>query len=96
MKSTAADLRKAVAELAKAAKRLAQDVPTPPNDVDDGAPLDSRRGTVCYRCRNERQVPDLRLCGHWLERAGFDRGQKFQIQVHSGRLTIRAEPTIEH
>ena len=52
--------------------------------------------TVCYRYRKERQVPDLRLSGQWLEQAGFDRGRKFQIQVHTGRLTLRAEPTVEH
>ncbi len=96
MKSTAASLRETAAELERAAKRLAQEVPAPPNGADEAPVLDCRRGKVCYRYRNERQVPDLRLSGLWLERAGFDRGQKFQIQVGSGRLTIRAESTTEH
>ena len=96
MRSTAANLRKQAAELEKAARRLDQDMPTPPDDGSELTPLDSRRGTVCYRYRKERQVPDLRLSGQWLEQAGFDRGRKFQIQVHTGRLTLRAEPTVEH
>ncbi len=92
MKSTAADLRRAAAELEKAAHRLTQDVPTPPNGAGEAPVQDVRRGKVCYRYRNERQVPDLRLGGQWLERAGFELGQQYQVQVHLGQLTIRAEP----
>ncbi len=96
MRSTAASLRKQAAELERSARRLDQEMPAPPDGEGEMTPLSSRRGTVCYRYRNENQVPDLRLSGQWLERAGFDRGRKFQIQVHAGRLTLRAEPTVEH
>jgi type I toxin-antitoxin system toxin SymE len=35
-------------------------------------------------------VPDLRIFGHWLKRAGFDRGRHYEIEIRAGRLTIRA------
>ncbi|HEX5759539.1 MAG TPA: SymE family type I addiction module toxin [Thermoanaerobaculia bacterium] len=35
-------------------------------------------------------VPDLRISGRWLQRAGFDRGQHYEIEARAGRLTIRA------
>ena len=95
MMSTAANLRATAAELEKAARRLAQEVPTP-SDGPGVAPVqDVRHGKVCYRYRNERQVPDLRLGGLWLERAGFDLGQRYQVTVRDGQLTIHAEPTVE-
>ena len=50
-----------------------------------------RFGTICCRHRGYRRVvPDLRISGHWLQRAGFDRGQHYEIEVRAGRLTIRA------
>jgi len=50
-----------------------------------------RFGTICCRSRGYRRlVPDLRISGHWLERAGFDLGQHYEIEVRAGRLTIRA------
>ncbi|HVF58367.1 MAG TPA: SymE family type I addiction module toxin [Thermoanaerobaculia bacterium] len=50
-----------------------------------------RFGTICCRMRGYRNlVPDLRISGHWLQRAGFDRGQHYEIEVRAGRLTIRA------
>ena len=93
MAKAAASLRATAAELEKAARRLAQEMPQPPKGADEEPTIAYRRGTVCYRYRGERPVPALRLSGQWLERAGFDRGQKFQIQVHTGRLTIRTQPT---
>ncbi len=92
MRSTAASLRATAAELEKAARTLNQEVPTPPNGADEAPVQDFRRGTVCGRYRNDRRVPDLRLCGLWLERAGFDLGRKYQVKVAGGQLTIHAEP----
>ena len=49
-----------------------------------------RFGTICCRMRGYRNlVPDLRISGHWLQRAGFDRGQHYEIEVRAGRLKIR-------
>jgi hypothetical protein len=49
-----------------------------------------RFGTICCRSRGYRRlVPDLRISGRWLQRAGFDR-QHYEIEVRAGRLTIRA------
>ncbi|MCP5116720.1 MAG: type I toxin-antitoxin system SymE family toxin, partial [bacterium] len=75
MRSTAASLRETATELEKAARRLDQEVPAPPDGGDEMTPLNSRRGTVCYLYRKEKQVPHLRLSGQWLEQAGFDRGR---------------------
>ncbi len=93
MRATAANLRANAAELEKAAGLLSQEMPAPAEGNGETPTLELRRGTVCYRYRKENQVPDLRLSGRWLERAGFDRGRKFHVQVHSGRLTLRVEPT---
>jgi Toxin SymE, type I toxin-antitoxin system len=49
-----------------------------------------RFGTICGRWQGRAVVPDLRLSGHWLQRAGFDLGQQYEIEVRAGRLTIRA------
>lgn len=46
--------------------------------------------TVCGKNRGRRRVPDLRLMGVWLERAGFDLGRLCEVKVESGTLTIRA------
>ena len=94
MRAMAARLRKNAAELEKTARRLNQELPQMPTGSGEPAALEERRGTVCGRYRDERRVPDLRLSGQWLERAGFDRGRKFHVQVHSGRITLRAEPTL--
>ena len=95
MRSMAAKLRKSAADLEKASRRLGQEMPPRlAEGVGDPKVLEERRGTVCGRYRKERRVPDLRLSGQWLERAGFDRGRKFHVQVHDGRITLRAEPTM--
>ncbi|HVF60007.1 MAG TPA: SymE family type I addiction module toxin [Thermoanaerobaculia bacterium] len=50
-----------------------------------------RFGTICCRSRGYRNlVPDLRISGRWLQRAGFDLGQNYEIEIRAGRLTIRA------
>lgn len=46
--------------------------------------------TVCGKQRGNRRIPDLRLVGLWLEKAGFDLGRQCEIEVGSGTLTIRA------
>jgi hypothetical protein len=34
-------------------------------------------------------VPDLQLSGKWLGAAGFDLGQRFEVEIEAGKLTIR-------
>ena len=43
-----------------------------------------RDGQWTGSCR----YPMLRLSGLWLQRAGFDIGQRVQVRVHAGRLEI--------
>ena len=41
--------------------------------------------TICCRMRAYRRlVPDLRIFGHWLQRAGFDRGLHYEIKIREG------------
>ena len=44
-----------------------------------------------------RVVPELRLCGIWLERSGFKVGEQVQITIHEGEIIIKpeSEPTQE-
>jgi len=49
-----------------------------------------RFGTVCGRWRDGRRLPDLRMTGRWLEHAGFDLGQEYEVEVEAGKLTIQA------
>ena len=93
MKAAAANLRQTAAELDKAAERVMQEVSAPANDAGDTPPQGFRRGTICGRYRQESRVPHLRLGGKWLARAGFDLGQRYQVKVDAGQLTIRAEAT---
>jgi hypothetical protein len=46
--------------------------------------------TVCGKNRGRQRVPDLRLMGRWLERAGFDLGRLCEVEVEADTLTIRA------
>ena len=101
MRAAAADLRRMAAELEKAAGRLDQQVPLGPPSGGRPAPSNGsgtattpmifRRLTVCGQYQKEHQVPALRLAGKWLRHAGFDLGQKVQVQVTERRLTICAE-----
>ena len=50
----------------------------------------ARLGTVCSRWRAGRQLPEIRMVGCWLEEAGFDLGQEYEIDVAVGQLTIQA------
>ena len=34
--------------------------------------------------------PDLRLSRQWLQAAGFDLGQAYEVEVRGGRLVIQA------
>ena len=49
-----------------------------------------RRLTVGYAHTDERgiRVPNLRLCGHWLQAAGFIIGRHVKIEGNEGRMTI--------
>ena len=49
-----------------------------------------RLATVCGRFQGSGRVPDLRLSGKWLAAVGFGLGQRFEVEVAAGRLTIRA------
>ena len=49
-----------------------------------------RLATICGRWQETGRVPDLRLSGKWLREAGFDLGQRFEVEVEAGKLTIRA------
>lgn len=42
--------------------------------------LGNRFGTICRSRGYRRLVQDLRIPGHWLQRAGFDRGQHYEIE----------------
>lgn len=46
--------------------------------------------TVCGLNQGGRKVPDLRLKGRWLERAGFHPGRHCEVEVTGGILTLRA------
>jgi len=47
-----------------------------------------RAGTICARWRDGGA--ELRLAGRWLEGAGFDLAQEYEVEVGVGRLTIQA------
>jgi toxic protein SymE len=43
------------------------------------------------RSCSSRRVPHLRLCGDWLQAAGFEVGQKARVQVTKHGIMIVAE-----
>lgn len=45
--------------------------------------------------RGDREVPYIRLRGHWLQRAGFPPNGRIRVSVRNGRLvmTCEAAPT---
>ena len=49
-----------------------------------------RCGTVSGRWRTTQYVPQVRLSGAWLHRAGFELGQEFEVGVEAGALVVRA------
>lgn len=52
--------------------------------------VERRRLRVCGRYRSDEvRVPDLRMSGLWLATAGFDLGQRYEVEVRHGELTIR-------
>jgi hypothetical protein len=96
MKNVAVQMRQMADELDQGAERLSAEMPTPEKAVRQRRhrkgklPKKSRYGTVCGRYRGtETRVADLRLCGLWLKAAGFDIGQKYEVEVEDGKLTIR-------
>jgi toxic protein SymE len=38
-----------------------------------------------------RFVPEIRLCGKWLEDMGFDCGQRITVRLEDDRLVIEAD-----
>jgi hypothetical protein len=48
-----------------------------------------RCGTVFSRWKGGRHVPEVRLCGAWLEVVGFEFGQAFEVGVEEGKLILR-------
>ncbi len=56
----------------------------------DGSPSQPghRRLTVTNRYRNEAKVPEVRLVGKWLARAGFTGGCRLAVTVEPGRLVL--------
>lgn len=53
-------------------------------------PRGRRLFTVSRRFHGNRCTPFLRLTGRWMRAAGFDEGQAVEVEVHRGRLVIRA------
>lgn len=47
-----------------------------------------RLGTITYRWRGVKQVPELRISGLWLQNAGFEMGKEVEITVGDGRLIV--------
>ena len=43
-----------------------------------------------YRASQRKDVPWLNLGGLWLAKAGFNVGQKIEIKIEDGQLTIKA------
>ena len=42
-----------------------------------------------------KKVPELRLCGNWLEKAGFSPENYVSVTVMDGLLVIRSTTTVE-
>ncbi|QRR03551.1 SymE family type I addiction module toxin [Dyadobacter sandarakinus] len=40
---------------------------------------------------NSKLVPEIRLCGKWLEEMGFDYGDRITVRLEEGRLIIEPE-----
>lgn len=98
MEKAVAQLRQMADELEQGAEHLSPEM-SPPKKVasprrrrNGQGPKIFRYGTVCgrYRDKSERRVSDMRLCGLWLKAAGFDIGQKYEVEVEAGKLTVRA------
>ena len=58
-----------------------------------GQPRKTRRITICSKSfvrasRSYVSFPDIRLCGKWLEEAGFRSGHVIDICCERGRLVI--------
>ena len=41
------------------------------------------------RARSARIVPELRLCGQWLERSGFRIGEQVQVTIKDQEIIIK-------
>jgi hypothetical protein len=57
-------------------------------------PRTSRLITISYRYHerlytNWTKVPQIRLCGAWLKKAGFDEGTVVEVEIHDNQLIIK-------
>ena len=65
--------------------------PTPRRRPRRTSPVGTTRGATITRSPGAvREMPMLRLRGHWLEEAGFPIGRELAIDVREGELAIRA------
>lgn len=65
-------------------------------------PPKTRNLTVYYKFReipgagffenNVKEVPEIRLCGNWLQNLGFSPGSKISIITTQGKLVIQLQP----
>lgn len=62
--------------------------PEDPSGPDPIAPQ-QRRLTVVTRFRGHAYVPEIRMGGHWLPRAGFPAGAKLAVLVTPGQLVVK-------
>ena len=57
--------------------------------------MEDRQLKIHYQWRKRRRsshfVPNIRLSGEWLRRAGFEIDEQVIVKVESGRLVILAE-----
>lgn len=55
-------------------------------------PFQSREVTVgqTFQSRGQDEIPValIRLCGRWLERAGFTAGDRVEVRVKAGELVL--------
>ena len=51
--------------------------------------------TQSQRSYNHKKVPELRLCGNWLEKAGFSPENYVSVTVMDGLLVIRSTATVD-
>jgi hypothetical protein len=49
---------------------------------------ESHKPSAAFSTTPAKPVPNVRLCGAWLRNAGFTIGQRIQVEVSEGWLTI--------
>jgi hypothetical protein len=43
------------------------------------------------RYRARKQVPEIKLCGNWLEKSGFEKGKRVSVVVMEKVIIVKAE-----